>query len=97
MSEFNRYSMYSYMAGDFKSATDGKILVDLKKLSSLNDYNEILDFINTTFGEFDTDKELSFPNDIKVLLHKEEKMILVYASQKGERIFGTSWEPVEEE
>ena len=97
MAEFNQYSMYSYTAGDFKSATDGKILVDLKKLSSFKKYDEILNFISTTFGEFDTKKEIEYPNDIKVMLQKHGDLIIVAATQKDKQIFGTAWEPVKEE
>ena len=97
MAEFNQYSMYSYTAGDFKSATDGKILVDLKKLSSLNKYSEILNFINDTFGEIGTGKELEYPNDIKVMLQKYGELIIVAATQKDKQIFGSCWEPAKEE
>ena len=53
MAEFNQYNLYSYMVGDFKSATDGKILVDLKKLDSLNDnsINSEGDDFNLKFTE----------------------------------------------
>ena len=85
------------MAGDFKSATDGKVLVDLKKLESLKKYNEILDYITTTFGEIGTGKELEYPNDIKVHLQKHGDLIIVAATQKDKQIFGTCWEPVKEE
>ena len=97
MAEFNQYSMYSYMAGDFKSATDGKVLVDLKKLGSLKKYDEILEFITSTFGEIDSEKELEYPNDIKVHLQKYGDLIIVAATQKDKQIFGTCWEPAKEE
>lgn len=97
MAEFNQYSMYSYTAGDFKSSTDGKVLVDLKRLESLKGYNDILNFITNTFGEIGTKKELEYPNDIKVYLQKHGELIIVAATQKGKRIFGTCWEPVKEE
>ena len=97
MATFNQYSMYSYSASDFKSATDGKILVDLKKLSSLEKYDEILNFISTTFGEIGTGKELEYPNDIKLMLQKYGELIIVAATQNGKQIFGTAWEPAKEE
>ena len=97
MSQFNQYSMYSYMAGDFKSATDGKVLVDLKKLGSLKKYDEILDFITSTFGEIGEGKELEYPNNVKVQIDKIDDLIIVLATQNGERIFGTSWLPPDEE
>ena len=85
------------MAGDFKSATDGKVLVDLKKLGSLKKYDEILNFISTTFGDIGTVKELEYPNDVKVHLQKHGDLIIVAATQKDKQIFGTAWEPPEEE
>ena len=97
MAEFNQYSMYSYMAGDFKGTTDGKVLVDLKKLGSLTDYDEILNFISTTFGDIGSGKELEYPNDIKVHLQKYGDLIIVAATQKDKQIFGTCWEPAKEE
>ena len=97
MAQFNQYSMYSYAAGDFKTICDDKILVDLKRLDSLEKYDEILDFITSTFGEIGTGKELEYPNDIKVHLQKHGDLIIVAATQKDKQIFGTAWEPPDEE
>ena len=97
MAQFNQYSMYSYMAGDFKSATDGKVLVDLKKLGSLKKYDEILDFITTNFGEIGDGKELEYPNNVKVQIDKIDDLIIVFATQNDEQIFGTAWEPPDKE
>ena len=93
----NQYSMYSYMAGDFKSATDGKILVDLKKLGSLKKYDEILNFITSTFGEIGARKEIEYPNDVKLILQKDGDLIIVAATQNDKQIFGTCWEPADKE
>ena len=89
--------MYSYMAGDFKSATDGKILVDLKKLGSLKKYDEILNFITSTFGEIGARKEIEYPNDVKLILQKDGDLIIVAATQNDKQIFGTCWEPADKE
>lgn len=97
MARLNQYCMYSYSADDFKSMTDGKILVELKKLSSLKKYDEILSFISTTFGEIGSGKKLEYPNDIKVILQKRGELIIVAATQKDKQIFGTCWEPAKEE
>ena len=97
VSLINQFSYYSYMAGDLKSLTEGKVLVDLKKLDSLENYNEILDFITTTFGEFGSSKELDYPNDVKVHLQKFDDAIIVYATQNEEQIFGSCWRPAKEE
>jgi hypothetical protein len=97
MATFNQYSLYSFAAGDFSTSCNDKILVDLHRLESMKMYNEIVDYIHKTFGEFEDKKHLEYPNDIEVDLIKNEKMILVYASQKGEKIFGTCWEPADKE
>ena len=97
MAELNYYNLYSYAVKDFQSATDDKILVDLKKLDSLEYYDEILQFITNTFGEVNGDKELEFPNEVKLLLHKEEDMVFAYASQKEKRIYGKCWHKPKEE
>lgn len=97
MADFNSYYTYSYAADNFKNMADGKVLVDLKKLSSLNKYSEILNFINDTFGEIGTGKELEYPNDIKVMLQKYGELIIVAATQKDKQIFGSCWEPAKEE
>ena len=95
--KYNQFSYYSHMAGNLKGLTEGKVLVDLKKLDSLENYNEILDFITTTFGEFDSSKDLDYPNDVKVHLQKLDDVIIVYAMQKEEQIFGSCWRPAKEE
>ena len=97
MATFNQYSTYTYMAGELQSASDGKILVDLKKLSSLKKYDEILDFINSTFGYIDECKKLEYPNDIKVDIQKIDDLIIVFATQNNKQIFGSAWEPADEE
>ena len=97
MAQINLYDLYSYAAQDFKGVTDGKILVDLKKLDALEDYNEIVQFITSNFGDFEKDKEVNFPNEVKLLLHKEEDMMLAFATQKGKRIFGKCWSLVKDD
>ena len=97
MAQINLYDLYSYAAQDFKGVTDGKILVDLKKLDALEDYNEIVQFITSNFGDFEKDKEVNFPNEVKLLLHKEEDMMLAFATQKRKRIFGKCWSLVKDD
>lgn len=97
MTNFNKYSLYSYTANDFVSACDDKILVDLKKLSSLKKFDEILQFITTNFGEIKESKEIEYPNNIKLLLQVEEDLIVAFATQNQKRIFGTCWERPKEE
>lgn len=89
--------MYSQAANEFSSACNDKILVDLQRLKSIKMYDDILDYIQHTFGDIDNEKHLDYPNDIKVDLYKNDEMVLVYASQKGEKIFGTCWEPIRTE
>ena len=64
--QFNQYSMYSYAAADFKSACDDKILVDLQRLDKLNEYDEVIDFVNKVFGEVESYKTFDYPNNILV-------------------------------
>ena len=97
MAEFNYYNLYSYAGQDFKNATDGKVLVDLKKLGNLKDYDEILNFINSNFGEIALNKEFDFPNDIKVLVHQIDESIILCAMQGEKQIFGSCWTKVQEE
>ena len=41
--------------------------------------------------------KLEYPNDVKVHLQKHGDLIIVAATQKDKQIFGTCWEPPEEE
>ena len=91
MSEFNMYSMYSYAAGDLKTACDDKILVDLHKLESITEYYDVLDFVDKTFGEIEDQKIMDYPNEVKVIVQKKENEILVGALKGQEQIFGQSW------
>ena len=97
MGAISTFQMYSFAATDFKNICDDKILVDLHKLESLKEYDEILAYINKTFGEVEGSKHLDYPNDITVDLYNKDKMIMVYASQKGERIYGRYWSISEED
>ena len=97
MATINTFQMYSFAASDFKNICDDKILVDLHRLEGLKEYDEILTFINKTFGEVSGSKHLDYPNDIKVDLYNENNMLVVYASQKGERIYGRYWQITEED
>lgn len=97
MSAFNPYSMYSYAAGNLANAYDDKILNDLEHLNTFEMYNDIVDYIHKTFGEFDDRKHLEYPNEIEIDLIKNNEMILIYATQRGEKIFGTCWTPAEKE
>ena len=74
--QFNQYSMYSYAAADFKSACDDKILVDLQRLDKLNEYDEVIDFVNKVFGEVERYKTFDYPNNILVAVSKEENKII---------------------
>ena len=95
--QFNQYSMYSYAAADFKSACDDKILVDLQRLDKLNEYDEVIDFVNKVFGEVESYKTFDYPNNILVAVSKEENKIIVGAKQDGKQIFGQSWQLVKSE
>ena len=95
--QFNQYSMYSYAAADFKTACDDKILVDLQRLDKLNEFDEVIDFVNKVFGEVDSYKIFNYPNDIVVAISRKENEIVVGAKQNGKQIYGQGWyfEPVE--
>ena len=56
MAEFNQYNLYSYAAGQMQSATDGKIFVDLQRFKSIHKMDELNDYIDKTFGDFDDEK-----------------------------------------
>lgn len=96
MAQFNQYNLYCYAAGNIKTACDDKILVDLHKLEQLKKYSEIANFVETNFGTVNERRTFEYPNDIKVLVIKEEKAILVYASQGEKRLFGKCWSKSEE-
>jgi hypothetical protein len=89
--QFNQYTMYSYAASEFKTACDDKILVDLKRLDNLTEFDEVVDFVNKVFGEVDRYKTFNYPNDIIVAISREENKIVVGAKQNGKQIFGQGW------
>ena len=90
---FNKYSLYSYAAGEFKTACDDKILVDLKRLDSLEDYDEIVNFVDNLFGksEIDGTKWYDYPNNIEVVVERKEKFVAVGALKNDKQFFGRQW------
>ena len=94
--QIDKYSMYSYMVDNFSHACDDKILVDLQKLRNLNDYNEVTEMVDEIFGDFEENKIFEYPNNIKVLIQKEENIIKIGALQNDKEIFGQGWRFVKE-
>ena len=92
--EFNQYNLYSYSAGDMQSACDDKILVDLQRLKNIKEYREVDEFVTKVFGEVRDQKFIDYPNDIKVIIMKQENKIAVGALQGVRQIFGLSWKLV---
>ena len=97
MATLNQYSLYSYAVNDFKSACDDKILVDLQMMKSLEYFDEVEQFVDKTFGKFNAQKVIDYPNDVKLTLLKYPDIIIVAATQGEKQIFGTCWERPKEE
>ena len=53
MSEFNQYNLYSFAAGQATHTCDDKILVDLQRFKSIHDIDELNEYIDKTFGQFE--------------------------------------------
>lgn len=97
MAEFNTYNLYSYAAGQMQSAADGKVFVDLQRLKSIHDIDEVKDYVDKTFGEVKDNRMFKYPNDVIVFVSKAENKIDVLAVQKDKQIFGNRWYVDEEE
>ena len=63
----------------------------------LNEFDEVIDFVNKVFGEVENYKTFNYPNDIEVAISRKENEIVVGAKQDGKQIFGQGWyfEPAE--
>jgi len=88
---FNQYSSYYYAAQDFAKSCDDKILVDLNRLNSMDDIFEIDKYLTNVFGEVSGQKVFKYPNNIQVIVAKENNTILVGAVQQGKEIFKIGW------
>ena len=97
MAEFNPYNLYSYAAGQMSTACDGKIFVDLQRLKSIHDLDEVKEYVDKTFGSFEDKKVFKYPNDVIVFISKAENSIGVVAMQNDKQIYGNRWYVDEEE
>ena len=91
MAEFNQYNLYSYVAGQMQSATEDKIFVDLQRFKSIHKMDELNDYIDKTFGDFDDEKIFEYPNGVAVYIIKSEADVTVLAAQDGKQIYGNRW------
>ena len=89
--QFNMYSSYSYAAGEFKTACDDKILVDLQQLRNLTEFKDVSEFVNRVFGEGDGEQWYDYPNNIEVQVVREENHICVGALKDEKQFFGKQW------
>ncbi len=97
MAEFNPYSMYAYSAGQMSTAADGKIFVDLQRFKSIHDIDEVNEYIEKTFGQFENQKAFHYPNDVLVFISKSEENVEVIAMQKDKQIYGNRWFVIKDE
>ena len=90
---FNIYSMYSYTVQDLQTTSDTRVVSDLQRLGSIEEYDIALQSVLRDFGEIQLgeEKQLDFPDEIKVLVKREENMIIVGAIQNEKQIFGKYW------
>ena len=54
--QFNQYSLYTYQTEEFKDATNEKILVDLQRLKSIKDYDDVVDYVQKVIGSIDNEE-----------------------------------------
>ncbi len=94
---FNKYSSYCYIAADLQNSCDDKILVDLQRLYTMTDYNEIDKYLTRVFGEVKGQKVFKYNNGIQVIVAKENNTIMVGAVQNKKEIFAKGWEYIEPE
>ena len=95
--QFNQYNMYSYMVENFSHMCDEKILVDLQRFQNLVEYDEVKELVDKVFGTFENSKIFEYPNNIKVIIQKEENVIKIGALQNNKEIFGKGWRYLEDE
>lgn len=77
--------------------SENKILQDLRYLNTMNDFAKVSSFVTETFGIIEHNKTIEYPNEVKVMIYKEEDSIIVAATQKEKQIFGANWQLVKKE
>ena len=96
--QFNQYSLYTYQTEDFKNATNEKILVDLQRLKSIKDYDDVVDYVQKVIGSIDNEENyFDYPDDIKVIVLNEPDKIRVFATKNEKQVFGRFWQLVDED
>ena len=90
--KINQYNLYSFSAGQMQGSCDDKVLVDLQRLKSMKEYDEVKEYVDRTFGAFDGEQKImDYPNDVKVILIQRENYIGVGGIKGEEQIFGLQW------
>ena len=90
--QFNQYSLYSFNAGQVQGSCDDKVLVDLQRLKTMKEYDEVKEYVDRTFGTYEgKQKILDYPNDVKVVLLQKENYIGVAGIKDEKQIFGLQW------
>ena len=87
----NNYLAYTYCAQNFAHACDDKILVDINRLNSIDEYDEVKEYVSKVWGEVDGEKSFDYPNNIKVIIRNKENCIEVGALRDNKQFFGTGW------
>ena len=89
--ELNKYNLYSYNANEKVSITDDKILVDIQKMKSITEFEDIEKYVKDLFGEIGNRKVFKFENNVILIIEREENLIKIGALQNDKQIFGQSW------
>ena len=89
MSEINQFALYSQCSG--VSYCEDEVSLFIKKMETLKDLDDITRYINSKFGEYDTEKTVDYPNlNKKIKIKNIENGLAVSVLSEDELIWCSS-------
>lgn len=92
MAELDMYNLYS-MGGNYNVApktdeVDGYI----KELVSIDDYDEVADFVQSHFGQINGERLIEYPDINKQInIHSEKNKIEICVAKDRKQYWGKGW------
>ena len=96
--EVNQYDLYSVNANNDISSNEAQIQEDIKTMDSINDYQEIINFVELRYGKLEDLICKEFSNKIRLGIAKGDNFVEIVVTKNQEKIiFGKRWRFIPDE
>ena len=90
--QFNQFNLYSMNAGGFNTAQTDFVDSCMQELRTMNEYDEVKNYLTDKFGELDGEKWLEYPELKKSVYIVVDNEKVEFCALKNERqYFGKGW------